>query len=66
MDRGVTINVRKVVEDEIKRDKGYLKILDMLEGRDKTRFKEYYRGRIHVAEKILQILDELESENENK
>lgn len=64
MDRRNTNNAREEANNEIKRDRGYLRILNMLEGRNKTRFKEYYRGRIQVAEKLLQLLDG--SENENK
>ena len=63
MDRRTGRELREEVEDEIRRYKGYLKALDMFEKRDKTRFKEYYRDRISVAEEVLQSLVELENEN---
>ena len=48
--------------EEIKKDietrKAYLKILDFFEGRERTRFKDYYRGQLQVLEYYLKRLEQ--------
>ena len=48
--------------EEIKKDiearKAYLKVLDFFEGRERTRFKDYYRGQLQVLEYYLKRLEQ--------
>ena len=48
--------------EEIKKDietrKAYLKILGFFEGRERTRFKDYYRGQLQVLEYYLKRLEQ--------
>ncbi len=51
------------MKEEIKTRWAYLKILDFFEGRERTRFKDYFRGQLQVLEYYLK---KLERESEKK
>ena len=56
--------------EEIKKDietrRTYLKVLSFFEGRERTRFKDYFRGQLQVLEYYLKKLEQEPEESKHK